>query len=124
MILDDLKKHLTDEEILSTGEAVFYNYSQSNDNCIILWEYGGFSPRFAISEQRKTIQVMVKNTSMSTAQSKSHAIYNELCTEYEFKIINSRKVSIQAAQPPFFLEKDQQNRYIYVFNIVITSSKD
>lgn len=124
MILDDLKAHLIAKSLIGSGENVYFNFAQSDNNCVILWEYGGFPAVFGRYDQTKTVQVTVKNTSMQTAQAKSHAIYNELATGLDYKEINGRKTSIEGNQPPFFLEKDEQNRYSYVFNITITSNRD
>lgn len=119
-ILTDLKAFLTANSFTN----IKYNYGDGSDSCIILWEYGGEPDKFV---NRKNIQITVKNTSMSTVESTINTIYNLLYpknTNVEnFITLNSTLYKLEALQPPFYLEKDDQNRHSYVFNISVTAKR-
>ncbi|KKQ09686.1 MAG: hypothetical protein US20_C0005G0006 [Candidatus Pacebacteria bacterium GW2011_GWF1_36_5] len=124
MILDDIKAALK-TALLGTDTTIKLNYYDSTDNIIILWLYGGASSQV---QKIETVQIMVKNTNMSTGQTLIKSIYDLLCPiaskeATKYIVLNSNKYIIEANQPPFYLEKDEQSRHTFVFNITAISKR-
>ena len=57
------------------------------------------------------------------AENKINAIFKALVTNKPIRIstINNKKMRIVEAQQPFFVEKDTQQRFVWVFNITVTA---
>jgi hypothetical protein len=119
-ILTDLNAFLTTKSIAN----IKYNFYDGLDDCVTLWQYGGSKDKFF---DRFNIQISVKNKAMSTAESTVRSIYNNLypktIDQENFITLNTRKYKIEALQTPFYLEKDEQNRHTYVFNIEVTAKR-
>lgn len=78
-----------------------------------------------ISDIQQTVTITVRNTSYSNGQGKIWDVYNELVgQESGYKVCNSRKMFIMAAQPPHYSETDGSSRSIFVFNFVVNTSRD
>lgn len=78
-----------------------------------------------ISDIQQTITITVRNTNYDNGQGKIWDVYNELVgQESGYKVCNSRKMFIMAAQPPHYSSTDGNNRIVFVFNFVVNTSRD
>ena len=70
-----------------------------------------------------TVQIKVLSKDARQAENKINAIFKALVTNKPIRIstINNKKMRIVEAQQPFFVEKDTQQRFVWVFNITVTA---
>lgn len=111
-ILEDLKAFIGEKNI-------YFNYSEAKGDCIILWLYGGISTSSGLRPQ---VQIKVKNKSMSVCESVINGIYDKLSPKGNYQKtldVNGEIMLITPKQQPFYLEKDSENRHVYVFNVDI-----
>lgn len=85
------------------------------DDCIVIFEYAGND--YLIMQERR-IQVLCRSTVRATALSKAESIRNLLSTANpEQKItLDSKPYIFKSLQLPFFIEKDNRNRFKCVCN--------
>jgi len=78
-----------------------------------------------ISDIQQTITITVRNTVYATGQDKIWKVYNDLVgNQSGFKTCNNRQMFLIAAQPPYYSSTDSNNRSIFVFNVVVNTSRD
>ena len=120
-ILEIIKKHL--ENSINGIDNIYFNFQPDiKGNCIILWQYDGIQTDIGLRPQ---VQISVKNKSMATAESTIQQIYDIMYPigTFEKSITvttnenTTETVKIVPRQSPFYLEKDDNNRHVYVFNI-------
>lgn len=120
-ILEIIKKHL--ENNINGIDNIYFNFQPDvKGNCVILWQYDGIQTDVGLRPQ---VQISVKNKSMATAESTIMSIYDIIYPKGQFeKTITvevdsntTETLKIVPRQSPFYLEKDENGRHIYVFNI-------
>lgn len=118
-ILSDIRQHLIEKNLVTSSECKL-NIASSMNEQVVLWQYGGYQVDIG---QQPTIQIKTMSLSQQTAETKINNIFDELIKDSlnKYKILNSTKMWVVANQQPFFLEKDNQDRYIFVFNITVTA---
>jgi len=115
-ILEIIKSHIQ-TNIKDAGDIYFNFQPDVKGDCIILWQYDGIQTDIGIRPQ---IQIAVKNKNMQTAETLINEIYDIIYPvgQCEKSITISEEVmKIVPRQSPFYLERDDNNRHIYVFNI-------
>ena len=120
-ILELLKTHLTNN-ITGIGDIYFNFQPDVTGDCVILWQYDGIQSDIGLRPQ---VQISVKNKDMETAQSLISQIYDIIYPVGQFEknltisidTDTNETVKIVPRQSPFYLEKDENNRHVYVFNI-------
>ena len=115
-ILEIIKTHIQNN-IQNTGDIYFNFQPDVKGDCIILWQYDGIQTDVGIRPQ---VQISVKNKNMQTAENLIMAIYDIIYPKGQFEkniTISDEVLKIVPRQSPFYLEKDDNNRHIYVFNI-------
>lgn len=127
-LLIDLENYLISNNFASVdGVDIFRDYTPSDpSNIIVLSEYAGQPGLEGVDTQVRSVQVLVRNTSYQEARTKIHAIYNKL-HQAENPIINltaTRWVISQPRQVPFQLNRDEQQRITFIFNVALTTQKD
>lgn len=99
----------------------------SPDNCIELNEYPGEVSDISNCVLH-SVQVKVRNTSYSTARKRIWQIFNLLYDpEKEVIFIDmtaTRWVQISPRQAPFNLNRDDNNRAIFIFNMGVLTDRD
>jgi len=99
----------------------------SPDNCVAFVEYPGNTSFIANSDLR-SVQVRVRNTRYETARTTILGLYGFLYDpESGDRIIdlpNNRWIQITARQAPFFLQKDESGRFIFIFNMGVLTNRD
>lgn len=118
-ILDDIRQHLIDLEIVKPKECK-KNISDDSPELTCLWIYGGYK---AVVGSIPTIQIKVFSVDNLTAENRIQAIFEALVSKNQNRIstINNKKMKIVESQQPFFVEKDTQQRFVWVFNITVTA---
>jgi hypothetical protein len=123
MLLDDLKTYLIAQN-LATSSEVKFNLADSSDNCVVLWQYGGMKSPTGNLSVINNIQVKVLDVDMGVCETRINAIFNSLVDEIPFKqLTTTRKANVFANQPPFYVGRDEQGRYAYVFNLTIVTGR-
>jgi len=110
------------------GTDVFGDLSPDTPaNCVAIKEYAG-EASFINNTNNRSIQVRVRNTVRATAKSKIIALYDSVYDpEAEIGIIDftaTRWGIVSTRNYPFQLDKDADNRYIFVFNMGIVTVGD
>ena len=120
-ITSDIRQYLIDNSILSADECKL-NIADTSDEQVVLWLNGGEPVDFGI---KPTIQIQVYSLDIINAENKINSIFNALVADdtVKYKLINNKKTWITAQQQPYFLEKDSQNRFIWVFNITVITNR-
>lgn len=118
-IMNDIKEHLIAENICKKNELKF-NLADSSNDVTVLWLYGGYKQPVGTS---KTIQVKTYSTKPEVAKERIQQLFDALISREPNRIstINNKKMRVVESQPPFFEEKDTQNRFVWVFNITVTA---
>jgi len=99
----------------------------SPDNCVALIEYAG-EVAFMANVANRSVQVRVRDEDHDTGKSKIVALYNSVYSpETGIRVINftvSRWGIVKARNYPYMLNKDESERYIFVFNMGIVTPGD
>jgi len=110
------------------GTDIFRDYTPDEpDNIIILNEYDSV-PSFyrGVMMGIRYVQIVVRNTSATTAKTKADALYH-LFNDSEENILNitaSRPAVITPKQMPFKITVDERQRVLYGFNLAIMTKID
>lgn len=123
MVLEILRDYIVENTDIQAN-SIYFNYTEAvKDDCVILWHYDGI---FTDIGERPQVQIMVKSTNMQLAKSRAYAIYDTIYPVGQFQKvmeIQDKVLFIQPKQSPFYLEKDESNRHIYVFNLDIIKKR-
>ncbi len=99
----------------------------SPDNCVAIVEYPG-EVSFINNALNRSIQIRVRNSVRATTKSKIIALYDSVYDpEAEVRIVDftaTRWGIVTARNYPFQLEKDENKRFIFVFNMGIVTIGD
>lgn len=78
-----------------------------------------------ISDIQQTVTITVRNSDYTNGQGKVWDVYNELVGgESGYKLVNNRKMFIQAVQPPHYSSTDADSHTLFTFNFVANTSRD
>lgn len=127
MLIRDIAQILQANDIGTLGTDIFLGQLlASPDDMVVLYPTGGFVQSLSLPDVRMTVQVLVRDKSYQVGYERIWCIFNLLDGgENRFlEALSGRKMVVQAMQPPFFLERDKNNRSIFVFNIAVTTSRD
>jgi hypothetical protein len=123
--LDELSAYLQAQGIGTAGTDIFSGIiPDSPDACVSLMEYGGVSPVHALGGgnakfERPRVQVVARATTYSAARTKIEAVYKLLHKVTNTTLSSVRYLMIEAAQSPFFLERDSNNRVTLAVNFQV-----
>jgi len=114
--------------VTAFGTDVFGNLNPDTpDNCVAIIEYPG-EVSFINNALNRSIQVRVRNTVRATAKSKIIALYEAVYDpETEVRIVDFTATRWGIVTPrnyPFQLDKDENGRFIFVFNMGIVTIGD
>lgn len=118
-IIDNIRQHLIDNNICA-AKQLKNNFLDESDDVTCLWVYGGHNEAIGTAA---TIQIKTASKTAKTAETRINEIFNALITKQPNRIstINGKKMKVVESQQPFFLEKDTQQRFVWVFNITVTA---
>ena len=128
LITDIANYWIAEGLVTAFGTDVFGELSPDTPaNCVAIVEYMG-EVSFINNTLNRSIQVRVRNTVRSTAKSKIIALYDSVYDpEAEVRIIDFTATRWGIVKPrnyPFQLDKDADNRFIFVFNMGIVTIGD
>lgn len=122
-LLEDLSTYFT----ASGMNTVCYRDTMldDQDDAVALYEYNGqtFAPQ--VSGANRSVQVVCRSKSPTTAKEQARLLYHAL--EVEDGILNltaSRWTMVDLASPPFKLKIDEKDRVYYCFNIKFITYPD
>lgn len=117
--------------IISAGLAtkkdtdIFKDYSPKEpDKCIIIYEYAGSTPGVFTDLSVRSIQVVCRAKAAKDAKALSWLIYKALYKEDLNITLGARKALIALRNTPNKIDVDEKNRYLWAFNVAITTNFD
>lgn len=118
-ILTELKEHIITKGICKSKDLKF-NLVDASDDVTVLWIYGGYMQPVGTTS---TVQVKTYSTTPELAKKRIQQLFDAIISREPNRIstINNKKMRVVESQPPFFEEKDTQNRFVWVFNITVTA---
>ena len=128
-LITDIASYWVAELLVTAfGTDVFGDLSPDTPaNCVAIKEYLG-EVSFINNTINRSIQVRVRNTVRATAKSKIIALYDSVYDpEADVRIIDFTATRWGIVKPrnyPFQLDKDADNRFIFVFNMGIVTVGD
>jgi len=86
---------------------------------------GGFPPIGGLEDLRRTAQLMFRMKGTAEAKAWAWTAYRLLSPAGGLGFtVNGKKYITVAAQPPYPLGEDDNNRHRFVFNLVVTATPD
>ena len=121
----DIAEYLEDQSVGTVGTDIFVNYMPADvNNCIGVFETTGLPPEKAVDIDHPGIQIRVRNTSQSTAETKRKAVYDALNGLIGTTIETRLYYSIWALGSPMALGQDDQRRFQYTQNYQIMKDRE
>lgn len=123
MLVKDIALYLanqnagTYDEVGNTGNIFIGVLPTSPNDCITLIDTGGFGSEPGVDAARRTVQILVRNQTLPTADSKSWEIYALLAEQ--LVDFNGRKMLIKAQNVPRYIGMDDNRRHEYSTNYVM-----
>lgn len=128
-LLLELANHLAQLDwIMGDGIDTFRNYQpETPDEIVALTEYRGVSSHYSLAGIRP-VQIVVRHRSPDIARERANELYRLLFDTEEDNLIvetEDRPWSIMTPiNPPALLERDEQERTIFSFNVSIVTTID
>jgi len=122
MILSDLAGYLTSKSIAVTGETLFLGrLPPSPDVVMALRQSGGLPPTeyFEGAIERPRVQVLVRGVNYSTARLWAEQVYQSFLDLVNIELSGTWYLQCEPDSPPGFLERDDNNRPIFVMNVEV-----
>lgn len=126
MMIRDIAQILQSNGIGTIGADIYLGQlPASPDNVVAVFEYGGEPPDLHANIEYPGLQVMVRNKRYDAGRQKIEQARNVLHGLAETVVNGHRYLLIRANQSPAFLQRDENNRAIFVCNFrVITVKED
>lgn len=111
MLLESIAAYLEARGYGVQGESIFIGtMPEQPDNCLALFDTGGFAPELACDIEYPTFQVLVRGTSYMMTRSKIDNIYRLLHGNTELALL------LQAMQNPAAIGQDEAGRHEFSVN--------
>lgn len=110
-------------DVTVPGGTLFFNHMPVDpDECIVLFETQGVEGDQVLDTpgtkyERPRCQVMVRGASYVEARSRIEAVYKTLDTVVNQSVNGTCYLKLRALQPPFYLDRDDNDRFLMVFNL-------
>lgn len=107
---------------LTLGTNLFLGrLPESPDTCVAIYQFAGLSPidqlgSAAPNLEVPSLQVRCRATSYATAEALANDVWGVLVLILNQTLTSTRYLRIEAQQSPFPLERDTQDRVIFVSN--------
>jgi len=125
--LVDIATYLDSQQAsLTLGTNLFLGrMPDSPDTCVALYEYGGSAPDNTMGTglpvlQNPSVQINVRAALYATAESLINSCWGTLEGIINTSLSGTRYNRMTAIQSPFVLERDSQDRVIFVQNFNVT----
>ncbi len=122
MLLPELGTYLQTAGIGTLGTDLFLGLlPPTPDNCVVIAEYGGMAPEhnqgtLTLRYEFPRVQVLVRNTSYATGMLKARDIMGDMAAAADSTMSGVVYHSVDALQSPFFLQRDDNNRWVFACN--------
>jgi hypothetical protein len=134
MVADDLSDYLTSQghgaNTTDTGTApisIFSNFSPTTpDQVVMVYETGGLSTVHAMAsgpgqavQERPAVQIRCRAQTQTSARTLADDVFNSL-DGFRTRTINGTRYNyMEAIQSPFILDRDDEEREVFAFNVRI-----
>jgi hypothetical protein len=119
-ILDDLASKLQTAGKGTVGTNIFKGeMPDTPDNCVALYETGGYPPEIVATIDYPTFQVRTRNTDYSTGRAKAQEISDVLHGLTETTLGTTHYLLIRAMQAPASIGRDEKKRWEFTQNYKI-----
>jgi hypothetical protein len=125
--LVDIATYLDSQQAsLTLGTNLFLGrMPDSPDTCVVLYEYGGSAPDNTMGGglpvlQNPSVQIAVRAVLYASAESLINLCWGTLEGIVDMSLSGTRYNRVTAIQSPFVLERDSQDRVIFVQNFNVT----
>jgi hypothetical protein len=111
---------------LTLGTNLFLGrLPESPDTCVAIYQYAGLRPldqlgTAAPNLEQPSLQVRCRATSYATAEALANDIWGVLVVILNQTLTSTRYLRVEPQQSPFPLERDTQDRIIFVANYNVT----
>jgi hypothetical protein len=133
MVLDDLGMYIEAEALATVGTDLILGHMPASPSlCCALLEYGGDAPLRNQNEgaahsgvqsgERPRVQLLCRASSYSVGHSLIRSIWTLLDGIVNETINGVGYVRVAALQSPFFLEFDDNKRYLFAVNFTVTKA--
>ncbi len=121
MILDDIKSFIEEKALISQDIEIKYDYDTAKGgDTLLLTLYDNVPCDLAM---RSGIRIAVKLNDLKLSRDTCFALHNAFFPEENFQkaiVINNKTMHAKLNQGPYYLEKDQSKRHIYILDITLT----
>jgi hypothetical protein len=125
--LVDIATYLDSQQAsLTLGTNLFLGrMPDAPDTCVALYEYGGSAPDNTMGGglpvlQNPSVQIAVRAVLYASAESLISLCWGTLESIVDMSLSGTRYNRVTAIQSPFVLERDSQDRVIFVQNFNVT----
>lgn len=102
------------------GQTLFVSREPTSpDDCVTVYDTGGFPPDVVANYQRPTVQVRVRNKSYESGWSAINGIRDALHGLHQEVISGTRYIAIWATGEPACIGYDESNRALFTINFRI-----
>jgi hypothetical protein len=127
MVADDLATILVEDLVgtLAPSGDIWVDFSPpAPDDVFVVTGTGGFLADYVMDRVSPTIenataQILSRSDDRDTAASNAQAAYDALNSVVDRWVGDTRYLEVRAQQPPFRLGKDENERWLYVFNVQV-----
>lgn len=111
---------------IGNGTAVFRDtMPDSPDTTVALYEYGSQVPQPQIAGALRSVQVVARDKSATSAKNKARELYNLLVTDDGIlNVTESRWCMVHLRNLPIKIKEDSKGRQYYGFNVGFTTYSD
>ncbi len=112
MLLDEIATFLQAQSLGTVGTDLFKGHLPPGpDDCVVIYETGGFEPELAAALDHPTFQVLCRARDYQTARNKAESIYSQLHGLTETVLSSRRYLLIRAMQTPTSIGQDESFRH-------------
>lgn len=120
MLVRDIAQLLQVGGVGTLGVDIFLGQlPASPDNVAAVYEYAGEPPELHSNIEFPSVQVLVRDRTYSAGRQRIGQVLTTLHGFHETVVSGKRYLLIKANQSPAFLERDDNNRVIFVINFTI-----
>lgn len=125
-LLEDVIQYIIDANLANKKDVdIFKDYSPKEpDKCIIIYEYNGSAPADFTNMSVRSVQITSRAKTAKDAKLVSWQIYKALYKEDLNITLGTRKALIALRNTPIKIDVDEKNRYLWAFNVAITTNFD
>lgn len=125
-LLLEVINHIVSAQLANAKDVdIFKDYSPSSpDSCVIVYEYQGSAPAPFTDISVRSVQIVARAKNSQEAKAKAWSIYHIFHAEDNLITLNNQVRIIACRNTPIKIGVDELNRYLYAFNLGITTNFD